>query len=483
MGNDLLAIIVPADDPRTSISLSEINGIFSSPPDGTKLCVPDPTSGTYSFFVDNAVEPAASALPGFADDAELTSCVASNANSIGFVGISWATRDPAVKALSVDGVDPNTVEDITTYPFSRPLIIYTDANAADSDKGVNTRRFVCAILDPSGQAIVSEVGYRPLSDTELSASRSSINCDSLPAPTVTFAGPSEQIKYCRDSQEIVQLGSSTIFPIAGEMAKRQANTFYAPTAASAGSSLGIRTLLAGAVDFGTASRALKGSDYEALGCDASAVTAEGTPTASCQGVLPRGNVVGYDSLSFIVHPNNPLFDLPLQTLVTLFQGATGGASITWNEALGNPAGAPAFYSQPVEYYIPDKLSGTSAFASEVMGVDFAIDGYNDDMTISSGVASNEAAIGFLGAAFVTPGVLAMDVDGVAPSADGYAFTRPLFFYSDANAPTKVTDDWNCKLLSTFGQEQVTRVGYVALTDDQVQQTLEGLGLSCSFNPA
>ena len=60
---------------------------------------------------------------------------------------------------------------------------------------------------------------------------------------------------------------------------------------------------------------------------------------------------------------------------------------------------------------------------------------------------------------------------------------PLFFYSDANAPTKVTDDWNCKLLSTFGQEQVTRVGYVALTDDQVQQTLEGLGLSCSFNPA
>ena len=482
IGNDLLAIIVPADDPRTTISLSEVNSIFGSPTEGTTLCVPDPTSGTYSFFVDNAVEPDASSLPGFADDAALTSCVASNPNAIGFVGISWASRDPGVKALSVDGVDPNTVTDLSTYPFARPLLLYTDGNQADSASGVATARFICSILTDAGQALVEEVGYRTLSADALSTSRASIGCDSLPAPATVYDGPLEQLKYCRDSQTILQLGSSTVFPVATELSDRQTNTFLTPMARSAGSSLGIQTLLAGALDIGTASRALKGSDYESLGCDPADVTADGIATASCQGILPVGNRVGDDALAMIVNKNNPIEDATLEQLVALFAGATGGSAPTWNAALGSPPQAPAFYGEPVQYFIPDTLSGTNAFAADVLGSDFTIDGFNDDEPIVKGVSENDGAIGFVGASFVTGAVKAISVGGVDPTSGdpSYAFTRPLYFYSNQadDASNKIVEAWNCVALSDFGQEQVARVGYLPLSADAITAQKDKLALSC-----
>lgn len=53
-----------------------------------------------------------------------------------------------------------------------------------------------------------------LDSSEISAERSKINCDAIAPSSMNFTGVNEQFKYCRDRREVVQLGSSTVFPVA-----------------------------------------------------------------------------------------------------------------------------------------------------------------------------------------------------------------------------------------------------------------------------
>ena len=130
----------------------------------------------------------------------------------------------------------------------------------------------------------------------------------------------------------------------------------------------------------------------------------------------------------------------------------------------------------------DTLSGTNAFAADVLGSDFAIDGFNDDEPIVKGVSEHDGAIGFVGASFVTGAVKAISVGGVDPTSGdpSYAFTRPLYFYSNQadDASNKIVEAWNCVALSDFGQEQVARVGYLPLSADAITAQKDKLALSC-----
>ena len=80
---------------------------------------------------------------------------------------------------------------------------------------------------------------------------------------------------CRSAKEVLQIGSSTVFPVANAHSQRYGNPLVAPEARESGSSLGFKAFLAGGTDIATASRALKPSDYAKADCDESLVTAEG----------------------------------------------------------------------------------------------------------------------------------------------------------------------------------------------------------------
>ena len=55
-----------------------------------------------------------------------------------------------------------------------------------------------------------------------------------------------------------------------------------------------------ALSVSAASRAMKGSDYEAFGCAPEGIQ-DDAAVALCQGVFPVATTVGFDLLSVIVH--------------------------------------------------------------------------------------------------------------------------------------------------------------------------------------
>ena len=95
-------------------------------------------------------------------------------SSFGWVGFAFAEEATGVREIEVDGgegcVAPSaeTVAD-GTYPLARQLFIYVNNekladNAALSD-------FVDFYLSDEGMAAVPEVGYVPLTDADLEATR------------------------------------------------------------------------------------------------------------------------------------------------------------------------------------------------------------------------------------------------------------------------------------------------------------------------
>lgn len=65
-----------------------------------------------------------------------------------------------------------------------------------------------------GQAFADAVGYVTLDSDAIMEERMKLNCDAIAPSTTTFTGVNEQFKYCRDRREVLQLGSSTVFPVA-----------------------------------------------------------------------------------------------------------------------------------------------------------------------------------------------------------------------------------------------------------------------------
>ncbi len=142
--------------------------IAGAPSGAIKLCIPDNESGTYEYFFEEILE-ARDETAGFpsraqqsADDNVLVSCIAGDNNAIGFFGFAYvASNADKVKPVAIEGVmpTPETIEDGSYSPLSRPLYIYT-AN----DISGPVYDYVEYILT-AGQALVPTVGYVKLSST------------------------------------------------------------------------------------------------------------------------------------------------------------------------------------------------------------------------------------------------------------------------------------------------------------------------------
>jgi ABC-type phosphate transport system substrate-binding protein len=353
--------------------------------------------------------------------------------------------------------------------------------------------------------LVEEVGYVPLTSDESNASKFTGGCNGIgPAEnTIDVESDSEsgQLANCRDSREIVMLGSSTVSPVAIRLSAINRNTFLYMTGRSAGSSVGIQSFLAGAGTIGDASRALAGKDYEALGCPADDVDANGVALATCQGILPRGLLVGNDMLAVVINIGSTWADnLSFQQLVCLFDIADGMTQNPFGpegELIENPNktfqdceiqdsfGSDAPDMEP-SFFIPDIQSGTRDFFDETV-IPVGITGFTSDDDIIDLIKETPNGVGFFGLAFAASAVddiIVFSIDGLDPfntlDQPNYPLSRPLFMYYDATIQGyKFEVYWHlCYMLSDFVQNEVEQVGYVKLSEDQVSQTKIDLGLAC-----
>lgn len=490
VGSDMIAVFVHPNnmyvDSLTSDQLGQLfsgsvawGDVISGAPNVVpNLYIADPLSGTFDFFESAS----GTRLPregGYSDDVSLLAGAKNDENALGFVPLAFVLDSNAVKVVDVDGVDPTTTTNPESYNFFRPLFFYYDENSASSA----VKRYICGLMNQDGQRIVTDSGYVQIPQSLISSNVRTLDCSGLSTPTRTYTGINKQFTYCRDMNEITLSGSSTVYPFAQQLAIENPNTWLYPVSGSSSSGVGIRTFLAGATDIGTASRALKDSDYSALGCDPNLVV-DSIASGPCQGILPKGAVVGRDMLAVIVNTANPISSAGISSigLKDIFTGLTTWSSIgTTSRQIPQAVGTAT-----VKYCIPDPLSGTHSFFEDYIGAeitrDVDITFFTSDEEIIDCVASNPNAIGFLGRAFVTDEVVAVSVDGQDPFTDisQYPIARPLYFYYDGSDSgyRKATIEFVCEALSDVGIAAMSKAGYVPLTCDDIELLKIDLGLYC-----
>jgi phosphate transport system substrate-binding protein len=168
---DGIAVVVNPENPVTKITFNDLKGIYEgsisnwADVGGDDLVITvitrDSSSGTYGYFQeevlldeeyrqDALVQPATGAI---------VQEVSQNKGAIGYIG--YAYLDDSTTALALDageGFVEATPENIINgkYPLARPLYYYTNGEPEGLAK-----EFLDYINSPTGQEIVSDIGYFP----------------------------------------------------------------------------------------------------------------------------------------------------------------------------------------------------------------------------------------------------------------------------------------------------------------------------------
>jgi phosphate transport system substrate-binding protein len=169
---DGLAVFVNDASPLKQLTIEQVRDIFVGKttnwsavggPDATiVLYGRENSSGTYDYFREHVLEkgdfsPRVQTLQG---TAAIINAIARDRNGIGYGGIAYAKN---VYALAIaDGAKPAVVPSEATvadgtYPLSRKLFFYYSANAPE-----RVTKFADWALTPEAQALVTKVGYFPL---------------------------------------------------------------------------------------------------------------------------------------------------------------------------------------------------------------------------------------------------------------------------------------------------------------------------------
>ncbi|MBE7383136.1 MAG: PstS family phosphate ABC transporter substrate-binding protein [Leptolyngbya sp. SIO1E4] len=187
IGTDALAIVVnPANEFITNVTKEELATIFTAekwsdvnsdwPNEIIERFVPGEDSGTFDFFVEEVLDDNGQRLLNAPntelseDDNYIEQNVASNSNAIGFMGYAYYKQNAnELKILSIEEIVPSPeVIENGDYIFSRPLLIYSDANVIRNKPQVG--HFINFYLNNVNK-IIEEVGYFPSSSQTLDASK------------------------------------------------------------------------------------------------------------------------------------------------------------------------------------------------------------------------------------------------------------------------------------------------------------------------
>lgn len=187
---DMLAVYVNRDNPITSLSLPQVDAIFSAtrrcgaPSDIQRwgdlgltgawenrdftLYSRNAVSGTYGFFKDNALcggdfKSSINEQPG---SSSVVQGVTESINGIGYSGIGYRTS--GVRAVPLAAAEGAQVFEATAengisgdYPLSRFLLVYINKHP-NRELDPVTREFIKMVYSKQGQEVVDRDGYVPL---------------------------------------------------------------------------------------------------------------------------------------------------------------------------------------------------------------------------------------------------------------------------------------------------------------------------------
>ena len=180
---------------------------------------------------------------------------------------------------------------------------------------------------------------------------------------------------------------------------------YNPT----GSGSGITAVAEGRCDIGLSSRGLKDEE-------------------KAQGLT--GTVLAYDGIAIIVHPDNPVADLDLDTIAKIYTGEI----TNWKDVGGNDA--------EIVLIGREAGSGTRDGFESITGTSEKCQ-YRQELTstgdVITTVSQNPNAIGYASLASVKETVKALDVGGVTPTEDtvkdgSYVVQRPFVLVTKDGTP-------------------------------------------------
>lgn len=166
VAKDGLAIVVHESSPLESISLEEIEMIFSGDiTDWSAITLQsgqisaytrNTSSGTYAVFQKMGMSSRdyGADTQKMAGNEQIAAEVAKNPNGIGYVGLAYINT-PGIKVIPIDGVSPKASD----YPLARPLYYLIDNNKKLSDLA---NSFIGFSMSPEGQEIISGVYFLPL---------------------------------------------------------------------------------------------------------------------------------------------------------------------------------------------------------------------------------------------------------------------------------------------------------------------------------
>jgi phosphate transport system substrate-binding protein len=212
---------------------------------------------------------------------------------------------------------------------------------------------------------------------------------------------------------------------------------------SKGTGYGFGNLIVGAADIAAASR--KVNEFELR-------------QTQLHGVELNDYIIGAYSVAVVVNANNPIANLTKDQVRDLFTGSV----TNWND-VGGP-------NAPVHIYIRDPISGThlgfKELAMENKSYALDADTFTNYEGIIEAVASDANGIGYSSFNLINAtGVKSVTVGRIAPTTESvhkgdYPYARVLRLYTNKLKESQPAQDFIQYVLSTEGQQVVTRLGYV-----------------------
>lgn len=247
------------------------------------------------------------------------------------------------------------------------------------------------------------------------------------------------------AEKIVMEGSTTVLPIAQKAAEvfMQKNSSADISVRGGGSGVGIASLIDGTCDIALSSRPIKDTELD---------------KSVANGKNIKAHVVAMDGIAVIVNPGNKVHTLTKKQVKDIY---TGNIS-NWSQVGGD--------NQKIVVVSRDTAGGTFeafgelALDKEKVRPDAIMQASNQ--AVASTVARTPGAIGYVGLGFLSSGVKAVEIDGIAPSKETvlsgkYSIGRPLFMYTNG-VPKGLVKEFIDFVKSPEGQKLVEEDGFVAL---------------------
>ncbi|HEX6586234.1 MAG TPA: PstS family phosphate ABC transporter substrate-binding protein [Solirubrobacterales bacterium] len=270
-------------------------------------------------------------------------------------------------------------------------------------------------------------------------------------------------------------GSSTVAPLTEAIAEEfnAQNPDVRVTVGTSGTGGGFEKFCAGETDISDASRAIEEDEVKA--CESGGIAFEEIQVAN-------------DALTVAINPNNPVSCLTVDQLKSVWEPKA--TLKNWSDIQGLD---PSFDAE-LALYSPGTDSGTFDFFTEAIngeeGAQRTADvndiGEDDNATVT-GVSGADGGMGYFGYSFYQENqdqVKALEIDDgngcVAPSPEtaqdgSYSpLSRPLFVYPSAQALENETVDAFLKFYLDNINDVAEQVGFIPLTDDQLQQSKDKL---------